>query len=99
MDALNIDEQSTLVEAGEQVTYTVTLTNSGTAPAYDTVLRDTIPFGMRLNGVTTLTINGVAATIVPTYNATTGVVEWNFDNNTADAYTIAANGGSCDEGW
>ncbi len=90
----------TVIVAGETVYYTVDITNSGAAPAYDTVLTDTLPIGLR-QGVpapTTISItlvdsatNTVVATLAnlaPSYNASSGVVNWNFDSGSADAYTI-----------
>ena len=86
----------TSIDAGELVNYTVDIVNSGTAPAYDVVLQDIIPAGMR-NGAATVTIISsdlvsVAgyAPLAPTYNAVTGVATWNFDTGVADAYTIPA---------
>ena len=85
----------TVIEAGELVTYTVDVTNSGLAPAYDLLLQDTIPVGMR-NGAATVTM--VSTTLVnagtalpnpvPAYNAATGLASWNLDTGAADAYTI-----------
>ena len=81
-----------IVVAGEDITYTVTITNNGTAPAYDMTLRDTLPLGMRLAGVTTtsiqLPVGNVLANFAPTYDPVTGIANWDFDNGTNDAYTI-----------
>jgi uncharacterized repeat protein (TIGR01451 family)/fimbrial isopeptide formation D2 family protein len=82
-----------VVVAGETVSYTVDIANSGTAPAYDTVLTDTLPAGMRQGGVTGVTsISLVTAgtalpVLAPAYNAATGVATWNFAN---PAYAIPA---------
>jgi len=86
-----------VIASGDLVTYTVEIINSGTAPAYDTVLRDVIPVGLR-NGAATITM--VSTTLVgagtslpnlaPVYNAATGIATWNFDTGTANAYTIPA---------
>ena len=61
-----------VLAADELVTYTVDIANSGTAPAYDTVLQDVIPVGMR-NGTATITmvsvqllLGGVLPNLVPT---------------------------------
>ena len=85
----------TIVVAGEDITYTVTITNNGAAPAYDVVLRDTLPFGMRIAGVATasveLPVGNVVANVAPTYDAsyaTNGIVRWDFDAGGADTYTI-----------
>jgi len=39
-----------IIDPGETVTYTVDIVNSGAGPAYDTVLVDTLPLGMRQGG-------------------------------------------------
>ena len=86
----------TVLAADEIVTYTVDITNSGGAPAYDPQLTDIIPVGMR-NGtatITTVSMELVSGTVLPnlapTYNAATGVVIWEFDNGVADQYAIPA---------
>lgn len=87
----------TVLIAGELVTYTVDISNSGAAPAYDPVLVDTIPMGMR-NGAATITVISTTlvtaatslANVSPVYNAATGVATWDFDNGTANAYSIPA---------
>jgi uncharacterized repeat protein (TIGR01451 family)/fimbrial isopeptide formation D2 family protein len=79
----------TVITAGELITYTVKIANSGTAPAYNPVLTDTLPAGLRQTGVTATGIalvntatNAVTATLpalTPTYGSTTGVAIWNLD--------------------
>ena len=82
------------IVAGEVITYTVDIVNSGTAPAYDTVLVDTLPVGLRQGGVTTTSISLLSGASLtpfdPAFDAATGVATWNFDNGTADAYSIPA---------
>ncbi|MFW2374793.1 MAG: isopeptide-forming domain-containing fimbrial protein [Gammaproteobacteria bacterium] len=59
-----------LVVADELVTYTVEIANTGTTPAYDTVLQDIIPVGLR-NGAATITMVStelVAGTTAPVLN-------------------------------
>ncbi|MBB3059625.1 DUF11 domain-containing protein [Microbulbifer rhizosphaerae] len=73
---------------GDTVDYTVTITNSGSAPAYDTVFRDTIPLGLRQGGVTvqSTSVNGAAvADLAPVYDVSTGEAVWNFGTGTAYA--------------
>jgi len=90
------------MNAGDTITYTVTVDNSGNAPAYDIVVRDTLSAGLRAGGVplvaevTSITVNGVAATTfapsaVGTF-AIDGQIQWDFDNGSADdsEYTINA---------
>ena len=84
-------------EAGETITYTLTVTNTGDAPAYDVVIRDVIPAGMRAGGVSTssITVNGSGAPVkAPALDAgfaANGIVAWDLDDGgTADTYTINA---------
>ncbi|WP_308366193.1 MULTISPECIES: isopeptide-forming domain-containing fimbrial protein [unclassified Microbulbifer] len=72
----------------DTVDYTVTITNNGSAPAYDTVFRDTIPLGLRQGGVTvqSTSVNGAAvADLAPAYDTSTGEAVWNFGTGTAYA--------------
>ncbi len=89
----------TVITAGELITYTVRIANSGAAPAYNPFLVDTLPMGVRQGGVTTTGItlvdtvtNAVTATLPglsPTYSPTTGVATWNFDvSGSPDLYAI-----------
>ena len=89
----------TVITAGELITYTVKIANSGTAPAYNPVLTDTLPVGMRQTTPTTTSItlvdtatNAVTATLpmlTPTYSSTTGVATWNFDvSGSPERYAI-----------
>ena len=83
----------TILVAGEVVTYTIDIVNSGSAPAYDTVVQDILPLGMRQGGVTTTSITLVLAgstltSFAPGYDPATGIAIWNFDSGTADQYTI-----------
>lgn len=84
----------TVLDANELVTYTIDITNNGTAPAYDTLLRDIIPMGMR-NGTATITMvsvqllsGPVLPSLAPVYDAATGTATWDFDSGTADQYAI-----------
>jgi len=86
----------TVLAADEIVTYTVDIENSGTAPAYDAVLVDTIPTGMR-NGAATVTTNSIELlsgtalpNLAPVYDVATGVATWDFDSGVADQYAIPA---------
>lgn len=85
----------TVLVPNELVTYTVDITNSGAGPAYDPVLIDTIPAGLRNAGITMVSTSLVVAgtalpNLVPVYVPSTGVATWNFDTGVADAYTIPA---------
>ena len=83
----------TILEANEIVTYTIDVVNTGAAPAYDVVLQDTIPVGLR-NGALTITTDSIdllsgtsLPVLAPAYSAVTGVALWDFG---AGAYTIPA---------
>lgn len=83
----------TVLAPNEVVTYTVNITNTGLTPVYDVVVEDVIPVGMRANGITVTSTSfqpagTVLTDIAPTYNATTGLANWNFDSGVADAYSI-----------
>ena len=84
----------TVINAGEVVTYTVDVFNSGAAPAYDTVLVDTLPVGLRKGGVTTISVSlltgGPLTSLNPLFDPATGVATWNFDNGSANVYSIPA---------
>ena len=86
----------TVLASDEIVTYTVDIVNSGGAPAYDTVLTDVIPVGMRKGAATVTTVSmqllsgAVWTNLSPVYDAATGVATWNFDTAVADQYTIPA---------
>jgi uncharacterized repeat protein (TIGR01451 family)/fimbrial isopeptide formation D2 family protein len=90
------DGGDTVLAADELITYTVDIVNSGGAPAYDPLLTDTLPVGVR-DGVATITtvsmelLSGTSLPVLdPVYDAATGLVTWTFDTGTADAYTIPA---------
>ena len=86
-----------VLDANELITYTVDIANNGTAPAYDTVLRDIIPVGMR-NGAATITMVSIQLlsggpalpNLAPVYDAATGIATWDFDSGTANQYNIPA---------
>ncbi|MDP1635128.1 MAG: isopeptide-forming domain-containing fimbrial protein [Gallionellaceae bacterium] len=85
----------TVLEPGELVTYTVDIANTGAAPAYDPVLVDTIPAGLRSGGITMVSTSLVVAgtvlpNLAPAYVPASGIATWDFDTGTADQYTIPA---------
>jgi uncharacterized repeat protein (TIGR01451 family)/fimbrial isopeptide formation D2 family protein len=91
---------NTTLQPGDIVQYTVDVTNTGSAPAYDVVLKDVIPYGMR-NGASTVTmvsatINGTSilpfASGVFSYDIPTNTATWNFAAGTANQYAIPAAG-------
>jgi len=73
------------VTAGETVTYTVDITNSGNAPAYDVELQDIIPVDMREGGVTMVSTYLVSspspglANLAPVFDQASGLAFWDFD--------------------
>ncbi|WP_346837319.1 isopeptide-forming domain-containing fimbrial protein [Microbulbifer sp. SAOS-129_SWC] len=82
-----------VVVAGETATYTVAVTNEGAAPAYDPVVLDTLPPGMRQNGgPSTVSVSMGGANLpalAPVYDAGSGTARWDFNSGGADTYTIA----------
>jgi large repetitive protein len=85
-----------VLAADELVTYTVDIINTGGAPAYDALLTDTLPIGMR-NGTAGLVIvsmellsGAVLPNLAPTYDAATGVATWDLNSGVADQYSIPA---------
>ncbi|MCO1334424.1 isopeptide-forming domain-containing fimbrial protein [Microbulbifer sp. OS29] len=79
------------LSAGDIIDYSVTVTNSGSAPAYDPVFRDVIPLGLRQAGVNvqSIAVNGVAATaIAPTFDGASGEAIWDFSSGSG--YAIEA---------
>ena len=75
------------IAAGDTVTYTVEIQNTGTAPAYDVVLLDIIPLGIREGGVTMVSTYLLSspspglANLAPVFDTTTGVATWDFDSS------------------
>ena len=95
-----VGRTNTTLLPGDVVQYTVDVTNTGNAPAYDVVLKDLIPVGMR-NGATTVTI--ISATIngssilplasgVFVYDLPSNTATWNFDLGAQNQYMIPAGG-------
>ncbi|MFC6632839.1 isopeptide-forming domain-containing fimbrial protein [Microbulbifer taiwanensis] len=64
----------------DTVDYTVTITNNGSAPAYDMIFRDTIPHGLRQGGVQVQSVSVNGSPIVsslPNFDPSTGEMVWN----------------------
>lgn len=84
-----------VLAAGESVTYTVDIRNTGNAPAYNTQLQDILPVGMRNAAPVTVSVSLVNAGttlpgLAPTYSTATGVATWNFVSAVANQYAIPA---------
>ena len=84
-----------VLAAGEVVTYTVDIRNTGNAPAYNTQLQDVLPVGMRNAAPVTVSVSLVNAgtalpNLTPAYNNVTGVATWNFVSGVASQYAIPA---------
>jgi len=82
-----------VIDAGETIAYTVDIENTGDAPAYDIVVQDTIPAGLRTGGITMVSAQLlVAGTNLPlpsiTYDSGTGIAIWDLDTGIANDYTI-----------
>ncbi|WP_444889967.1 isopeptide-forming domain-containing fimbrial protein [Microbulbifer sp. DLAB2-AA] len=78
----------TTLSAGDRVDYTITITNNGSAPAYDPLFKDLIPLGLRQAGINvqSVTVNGATATAVaPTFDSSTGAAVWDFSAGTGYA--------------
>ncbi|WP_444884444.1 isopeptide-forming domain-containing fimbrial protein [Microbulbifer sp. PSTR4-B] len=78
----------TTLSAGDRVDYTITITNNGSAPAYDPLFKDLIPIGLRQAGINvqSVTVNGATATVVaPTFDSSTGAAIWDFSAGTGYA--------------
>ena len=79
----------------DKVSYTITAENTGSAPAYDTVLEGLIPEGLRDAGISniSITINGNDRNdIIPVIDAD-GNLSWSLPSGTgADDYTIPVGG-------
>jgi uncharacterized repeat protein (TIGR01451 family)/fimbrial isopeptide formation D2 family protein len=68
--------QGLTTSAGALIHYQITVTNSGSAPAYDTMIQDTLPIGVRTSTptITSVTVNGSPTTLSSTtYVSSSGV--------------------------
>jgi uncharacterized repeat protein (TIGR01451 family)/fimbrial isopeptide formation D2 family protein len=85
-----------VIDAGEIVRYQISMTNNGSATAYDAQLLDIIPAGLRSPSITMISMALTSAAplppipLPPVYDPVTGMATWNFDSGTADQYNIAA---------
>ncbi len=92
-----LDPANTIIEADEVVAFYIDITNSGETSAYDLVLQDTLPIGLRM-GTNPITITSIEMPVgtpitprpVQTYDPATGIITWNFDTNTLDELSIPA---------
>ncbi len=86
------------IMANQLIEYTVTVTNTGNAPAYDLLIVDTLPVGLREKGLIGITVKSITIAGVtkpakdPESNINftdDGRILWNLDDGaTADTYTI-----------
>ncbi len=76
-----VNDTDRVVEAGQRLTYTLTLTNSGTHPAYDVALSDSFPSGLGATGTLGGTCVGSAAGLI---DASERTITWStlFDGST-----------------
>jgi len=85
----------TVIEADDLVTFYLDVTNAGESWAYDLVLQDTLPVGMRL-GITPPVLVSVEMPIgtplvpqpIQAYDPLTGIITWDFDTGVANELTI-----------
>ncbi|MBI9073831.1 MAG: isopeptide-forming domain-containing fimbrial protein [Desulfatibacillum sp.] len=71
--------QTALVNPLGTVDYEITITNTGDAPAYNTLVADTLPAGMRMNApvLASATLGGAPVVLAPlSFAAATGTVSW-----------------------
>ena len=81
-----------IIEANEVITYTVSIENTGELEAYDVVVQDIIPVGLRagavpgnLNVLSVTLASATPFTSVPVvYDPLTGIATWDFDSNAAN---------------
>ncbi len=88
---------NTVIEADEIVTFYLDVTNSGESWAYDLVLQDTLPVGLRMGSappIVTAIEMPIGTPLVPApiqaYDPVTGIISWDFDTNVANELTIPA---------
>lgn len=92
-----VPRTKTTLLSGDVVQYDITVTNvAGGAPAYDVVVKDVIPYGMR-NGASTIsswtaTINGSPITPTLTYDIPSNTATWELHTTTPDQYAIPPGG-------
>jgi len=95
VQVFNPTSTDSVIDAGEVVRYQISITNNGSATAYDTELIDTIPAGLRSPAITMISMVLTSAAplpplpLPPVYDPVTGTATWNFDTGTADQYNIA----------
>lgn len=71
--------QTELVNPSGNVSYEITITNTGDAAAYNTVVADTLPAGMRMTApaFVSATLGGAPVALAPlNFNAAAGSVSW-----------------------
>ena len=76
--------QTPLVNPLGMVRYKITITNNGDAAAYNTVVADTLPAGMRMNApaLTSATLGLASVVLAPlSFDASTGSVSWTLDDS------------------
>jgi uncharacterized repeat protein (TIGR01451 family)/fimbrial isopeptide formation D2 family protein len=74
--------QAYVVGASTTVAYRITIPNTGTSPAYNIQVKDTLPAGMRLAApvMSSATLNGVSVGLTLNYTPATGVIQWNLSD-------------------
>ncbi|MBE7556419.1 MAG: DUF11 domain-containing protein [Anaerolineales bacterium] len=65
LDKHSLPVPDSTVNPGDTITYTLTITNNGRAPAYDLVLTDTLPAGLTYQNTISNPAAGVAITATP----------------------------------
>ncbi|WP_028315925.1 isopeptide-forming domain-containing fimbrial protein [Desulfatibacillum aliphaticivorans] len=75
--------QTELVNPSGTVSYEITITNTGDAAAYNTVVADTLPAGMRMTApaFVSATLGGAPVALAPlSFNAAAGSVSWTLSD-------------------
>jgi len=85
----------TVIEADDIVTFYLDVTNAGESWAYDLVLQDTLPVGLRLGVAPPVVVSvemPIGTPLVPqpiqAYDPLTGIITWDFDTGVANDLTI-----------
>lgn len=84
LDKSRISPATNVVIAGDTVRFRLTVSNTGSGPAYNVKLTDTIPSGMRamapVQVAASLNAANVMATLIPSWNSGSGEMVWALDD-------------------
>lgn len=84
LDKSRVTPATNIVLPADTIRFRLTLTNTGSGPAYNTKLTDVIPSGMRatapVQAAATLNTVNVMALLTPTWNSGTGELVWTLSD-------------------